>query len=303
MRNAFFILLLLLVLPIKVKIAYCAEKYYNYGIEAAPQHENAPLSILGFAMHCASTGDFYRAYAELERLEGYYPGFVNESAMLVSKSYFLFNEMRYVELDAIYSSFPTARALWVFKSDMYFLSGDYNKMNDILNSAHSGEPFYNELLFKRRLLVGIMLESDSLLESLEELHKNEYGAYMELVSASKMLLAEKKSGALALACGIFPGGGYAYAGNFPTGFVAFSVIALSAVLTYTAYVTDNHLTAFFIGTVGTLFYGGSILGGYLEAARFNKEVREETAHNLLYRMSLLDDHKRIYERDGIGGIK
>ena len=300
LRNAFFIFSLLLILPLKAKIVYCAKNYNN---EVIPQHENAPLSILGFTKYCASTGDFYRAYSELERLEGYYPGFIGESVMLVSKSYFLFNGARYTELDAIYLSFPSARALWVFESDRYFLSGDYGKMNDILDLARSDEPFYNEFLFKRRLLAGIMLEREAALESLEKLYSNEYRAYRELVTASKMLLAEKKSGALALICGILPGGGYAYADNFPTGIVAFTLITLSGVLTYAAYATDNHLTAFFIGTVGALFYGGSILGGYLAAARFNKELKEETAHNLLYRMSLLDDHKKIYERDGIGGIE
>ena len=300
MRYVFFILLLLFVLPIKAEIVCRAE---NYKDEAAPQYENAPLSILGFARYCASRGDFYRAYAELERLEGYYPGFVSGAAILVSKSYFLFNGTRYAELDKIYSSFPDAKGLWVFESDRYFASGDYGKMNDILSSAHSNEPFYDELLLKRRLLAAIMLEGEAPLKSLEAMYNDEYSAYKELADTSMTLLEEKKSGAVALLCGIFPGGGYAYAGNFPTGIVAFTLIALSGALTYAAYVTDNHLTAFFIGTVGTLFYGGSILGGCLSAVKFNKELREEVAHNLSYRMSLLDDHKKIYERDGIGGIK
>jgi len=300
LRGAFFIFLLAFVLPTKAETIYRAG---NYSDDIIRQHENAPLSILGFTRHCASVGDFYRAYAELERLEGYYPGFVSEPAVLVSKSYFLFNGMRYIELDAIYSSFPNAKGLWVFESDRYFLSGDYAKMNDILSSAHSNEAFYNEFLFKRRALADIMLENEAPLKALETLYGDEYSAYMELATAYKMTLAEKKSPATAIICGIFPGGGYAYAGNFPTGVVAFTLIALSGALTCAAYATDNHLTAFFIGTVGVLFYGGSILGGYLSAARFNKELREETAHNLLYRMSLLDDHKKIYERDGIGGIR
>jgi len=302
LRGAVFIFLLLFALPTKAKTIYHAENY-KYKDEVIRQYENTPPSILGFAKHCASMGDFYRAYAELERLEGYYPGFVSESAMLVSKSYFLFSGARYDELSTVYSSFPNAKGLWVFESDRYFLSGDYGKMNDVLSLAYSDEPFYNGLLFKRRLLANIMLGEEAPLKSLEALYNDEYSAYRELVVFSNTLLAEKKSLPLSLICGIFPGGGYAYAGNFPTGVVAFTLIVLTGVLTYAAYTTDNHLTAFFIGTVGTLFYGGSILGGYLSAAKFNRELREEVAHNSSYRMSLLDDHKEIYGKDGIGGIE
>ncbi|MDR3237506.1 MAG: hypothetical protein LBT84_03295 [Spirochaetia bacterium] len=285
-------------------------------------YELAPRSILGFAKHLAGEGDFYRALSELDRLNGYYPNFLPEQRYIISKSFFLFSGGRYEDVQKTWalptgcrsaeraqdvqktrSGFPGTPGLWVFAADTYLASADYSKMDTLLRGVDTDDVLYKNILLKRRILASVVLEDRNALAVLEQLYSGEYSAYRELAAASSAMLAEKKSPALAALCGIFPGAGYAYAGNFYTGVVAFIVAAVSGALSYAAYANNSKLTAFFIGTIGTFFYGGSILGGYLSAKKFNRSLTEETAYGMARGMSFTEDYENIYNRDGIGGMK
>lgn len=283
--------------------------YFAAGIHVQSQplnyvpEELSASNILGFAKSRAAAGDFYRAAVELDRLKGYYPNYLTDDLFLVSKYYYLFNGAQYSTLLFDYNSRGRLfRQLDIFAADSLFAGGEYYAMDKLLENNYADSSFpYHEMVFKRCLLAGLFTENEERLASLEKLYAVEYSAYKELIDSTAADLSKRKKPFLAAALGLFPGGGYAYAGNVNTGLVALVVVSLSGILSYTAYNNGSKLPAFFLGTVGTLFYGGSIIGGYLSAIKFNRALREDVARNCSQALSIPQDRETLYMKYGIGG--
>ena len=286
--------------------------FYTAGIciQAQSLSKNVPeelsaYNILRFAKSRAAAGDYYRAATELERLKAYYPAYLAVDRYSVSMYYYLFNGAQYLTLltDYQFQEKPSAE-LSVFAFDSMFHNGEYHFMGELLaDQTSSNVPSaIGNMLFKRHMLTAILTGNQDALNVLEEKYANEYSAYKDLVAFSNKCLDERKSPIAAIALGIFPGGGYIYADNFPTGFAALVVVSLCTVLSYAAYTNDSKLPAFFIGTVGVLFYGGSIAGGYLSTIKYNNVLKERMASELSQRLALPQDRDFLYREYGIGGV-
>ena len=261
-------------------------------------------SILGFTRYCVNRGEFYRASSELDRLNSLYPGFISPHVYSVSRNYFFFRGEQYdtvkKELSVSYS--PTS-SLNIFNVDAFFITGDYSGMNSLVSGIPLTTGPYFEMLFKRRVLAGIMLDDSEAIDSLERMYSGEFSRYHELVEFAAAEREREKSPALAVMLGVVPGMGYVYAGNTATGIVALTVVALTGVLACAAAANDCMATSVFLCTISSLFYGGSIMGGYLTAMRFNREVRQSVMQECIYRTALLRDHETIYNKEGLGSLK
>lgn len=260
--------------------------------------ELSAANILGFARACESEGDYYRAYTELGRLQAYYPTFADRQTILVSQNYYLFKGGRFAALAAA----PAASAeTGIFAADSLFALRDYTGLNRLLAAPEFAQN--TEMIFKRKFLANLGMQNYDGLANLETLYAGDYSGYRELLSYAKQRRSEEKSPALAVALGIFPGGGYMYAGKGYTGITALVIISLSGALTWAAYGSGNKMIAIFIGAAGTFLYGGSILGGYMETVKRNKAIENDLMENCGERLRLSQDLEALHKEQGIGKLK
>jgi hypothetical protein len=259
-------------------------------------------SILDFTKYCVDHNEYFRASAELDRLASYYPDFLSPAALALSRQYILFRGRQYWditrELPADEDMHPSAR---IFGADAFFMMNDFTSMKLLLDKIPSS-PYYSDMTAKRKLLADIMLEGSASLRSLERLYGSDFSAYRELAIYAVNMSSMKRIPSLALAAGAIPGMGYIYSGNASTGLVAMGLILVSSALTYLAWDSGNRGAAVFLGSITGFFYGGSILGGYMAANRYNRDLRESLKQDLIYRSSILKDQDEIYRKEGIGGL-
>lgn len=258
-------------------------------------------NILGFAGACAEAGDYYRAYWELDRLVSYYPGKLDENTVIISKCWFLFMGKRYDVLKELAGLRSFGPSEGIFFADGFFASKDYTGMSALI--SHQTFDIDSDIVRKRKFLAALGLQDYDGLTELEKLYGENYSAYRDLSEYAGERFSHKKSPFLAAALGLFPGGGYFYSGSKFTGLAAFAVVSLSGVLSWAAFVTGNKLTAVSICVIGTLFYGGSILGGYMEAVKYNRALKTSVMRDCADRLDIIGDLKKIYDEEGIGRLR
>ncbi|MBP7585349.1 MAG: hypothetical protein KBA61_15010, partial [Spirochaetes bacterium] len=123
--------------------------------------------------------------------------------------------------------------------------------------------------------------------------------FQAMISWSQKRYDTMADPSLALFAGAVPGLGYAVAGNRPTGVVALIVVTVFSSLTVAAFRTDNAPLGIVLGSAATFFYGGSVLGGYLEAKKQNRLVLEGIREGIIDDAGLEDDRDRLFERYGL----
>ena len=99
--------------------------------------------------------------------------------------------------------------------------------------------------------------------------------YRELVNYSKKEYGNLKSPLAGGLLGLIPGMGYIYSEEMGTGITAFFVVAISATASYFAFTTNNKAIGIFVGAIGTFFYTGNVVGGYLAARRYNRRKMQK----------------------------
>lgn len=259
-------------------------------------------SILDFTRYCVDHNEYFRASAELDRLASYYPDFLSPAVCALSRQYILFRGGQYGdiirELPADEDMHPSAR---IFGADAFFMKNDFASMKLLLEKIPSSL-YYSDMTAKRRLLAHIMMDGSDSPGSLERLYASDFSAYRELAEYAGRVNSTRRSPCLALAAGAIPGMGYIYSGNTSTGLVAMGVILVSGALTCLAWDSGNRGPAVFLGSITAFFYGGSVLGGYMAANRYNRDLRESLKQDLIYRSSMLKDQDEIYRKEGIGGL-
>lgn len=111
---------------------------------------------------------------------------------------------------------------------------------------------------------------------------------------------DQKKSSLALLTGIIPGGGYFYGGKRETGLLAAVVISVFSSVAYISYRNENKYIAISSGTIASLFYGGSILGGYMQTNKYNKNLKKQLLYRISYTYNYEKDKQYIYNNYGIG---
>ena len=99
--------------------------------------------------------------------------------------------------------------------------------------------------------------------------------------------------------GIIPGMGFVYAGERGTGLVSMLVILTGSAVTYTSYRDGWDSMALISGAITFFFYGGSILGGYMQSARYNDTLMQAFDMRLNRELMPERDLEEIYIKFGL----
>jgi hypothetical protein len=269
-------------------------------------------NILGFAKYLISRNEYYRAFVELRRLDSYYPGFVKKDSISTTEFFLLFKGNRYSDIKSLTlkEASPDTKAIHLlFRTDAAFEENDFVNANAFSGTGRIAgiNKDIDLFLYKRTILSYLLLnkidDARSLIENrkrdVARLNSTELG---ELLQLSESCFAALKKPYNAMAFGIIPGMGYVYADKTATGIVAFLLISALSALTYYSFKTDNKPVGIFAGTAATFFYGGSIIGGYLSAKKYNDSAINDLKYSLSRKMYLAEDREEIYNNYGIGSI-
>jgi len=266
-------------------------------------------AVLGFTRHLIAKKEYYRAHAELMRLRSYYPGTIPTERVYATGLFLLFYGGRYDELNRM--SPPgdhTSRCVdAIFKSDSRLASGEYEKALILAGEgrrmpcAMDLAPLLGKRAFASALLAGSFESAERMAEGLPVPPGEFEGSrYARLLASARRDHSMYKDPVCAAALGLVPGLGYVYAGNTPTGIIAFLAFSALGALAAGSFLTDNKPLAFFFGLGATLVYGGSALGGCREALRYNEAYSRERRERLSRELDFDADRQMILREYGIG---
>ena len=75
---------------------------------------------------------------------------------------------------------------------------------------------------------------------------------------------------------------------------------MNAAISYYAFNTGNDSIGLFVGAIGTFFYAGNILGGYMAAKRYNNVSLRNMHERAVDEMLFEDDRAELFQKYGIG---
>ncbi len=267
------------------------------------QREYSADNIKGFARYLVEKKEYYRANLEIDRLESYYPGYLTPLEYHTTRNYLLFSGEQYRSVTS-YSytgnDKRTRLTLSLFRFDSYMKLTDYDGAGKILDSLESDNPF-DEIFLKRRFYLSVMTgKLDRPLSGKKEREQFDFSAYNELQRYAVKTTENMKSPVSALFWGVVPGMGYIYSGERNTGMVALITIALNAAISYYAFSRGSESIGIFVGIIGTFFYTGSIMGGYMAANKYNRNMTDHLNRRLSRDLQLKGDLEELYNTQGIG---
>jgi len=258
-----------------------------------------PENILSFTEYLVEKGEYYRAAAELKRLESFYPGYLPSDKIRITGLYLEYKSGRFNEVISSgleYDGCPS----YIFMIDSYIGLRDYQAGSAFLEKTACGcdDEFFSDMFARRKVYLSLV--TDNATDPLTGGTMSALAGYGELAAYSRGLHDEKCSPVLAGLLGIVPGLGYAYAGDPSTGAVAFTVIGICGAVSYASFENGVNPLGIIAGAVGFFFYGGNIMGGYLQAQRYNKAIMDRLDARLVNELAMDRDADRIYLRFGIG---
>jgi TM2 domain-containing membrane protein YozV len=247
---------------------------------AAPLYNDfTPKKISSFTCSLIQDGEYYRAYVELLRLNSFYPSYISDGTSSITASYLFYKSKKYDDI----------------------LKLDFNEIDE--NIVVPFSMFRIDSLFK-------LNRKDEAAAELSKLNKldssKKYSSYIHKREVYLAALMEPKGydekmkkpfvGALA---GIIPGMGYLYAGEKGTALVSIIIIGTGSAVTYASYKNGLSALSVITGTITFFFYGGSVVGGYMQCKK-NNEYLAQMLETKLQRELMLDrDLDEVYFRFGL----
>lgn len=272
-------------------ICLCIILFYNKDRLFAQNQEFSKFNIMSFANHLYENGEYDRVIYELERSEYLYgenlkAGITADLCRIQLKE----RNDEYWKSKNDNNAVSKLFILMYYNNQFvaYDKNTNFNSSDDRLRQIYAEQLVYN-YSFSNKLNLAKDTIDDYNLPNSNEL-------FLIIESYENNL----KTPVTAAMAGIIPGGGYYYSQNPKTAVVAFMVVAIFTGFSYYSYQQDNYYFAVSSGTIGALFYGGSILGGYLESKRYNRSIKNDMLYNLNYAFDIGSDYDYIYKNYGIG---
>ena len=247
---------------------------------AAPLYDDfTPKKISSFACSLIQDGEYYRAYVELLRLNSFYPSYISGATFDITASYLFYKSKKYNDI----------------------LNFDFNEMNE--NMIVPLSIFRIDSLFK-------LNKKDEAAAEISKLNNldasRQYTAYLskrEKYLAASMKFQDydenMKKPFVGLIAGIIPGMGYLYAGEKGTALVSIIIIGTGSAVTYASYKNGLSALSIITGTITFFFYGGSVVGGYMQCKK-NNEYLANMLETKLQRELMLDrDLDEVYLKFGL----
>lgn len=257
--------------------------------------EYSKTNILKFCDYLVKKQEFYRASVELQRYKNYYNYDLITKQVIITETLLNYYNLN---LYSEYNKNPDRNWMNIEKvvlCDDFINRKLYYKIESLINSDEfENTTGLEKSLLEKRLLIYNIIVGRNVYKISNKFYKYE----------SKKLdyLDKQKSPFLGLLSGVVPGMGYYYADQKATGIVAFVLIAALSTVSYYAYKTENKTISIFCGSISGLFYGGSIIGGYLQTKKYNEILENDLIRVLGEELNLKKDREDIYKKFGIGNL-
>jgi hypothetical protein len=269
---------------------------------AAPLNDDfTPKKISSFACSLIQEGEYYRAYVELLRLNSFYPSYITGDqwqpplhSFDITASYLFYKSKKYndiLEFDFHETDENIVVPLSIFRIDSLF---KLNRKDEAYTELSKLNKFkiakeYAAYLYKREVYLSALMNLQSYDETREE-----FVHYKGLLEYSDNVHENMKKPFVGALAGIIPGMGYLYAGEKGTALVSIIIIGTGSAVTYASYKNSLSALSIITGSITFFFYGGSILGGYMQCKK-NNEYIERMLETKLQRELMLDrDLDEIY---------
>lgn len=285
----------LIILTLSLLILF--QSTYSYARESV-KNAYSREALLGFTRKLIADKDYYRAAMELQRLNSYFPDAISSLKYSVSYNYLLFMGKQYDELTALQCA---DNACQLYRFDSCIMKREYKVARELLTKWEiTLDKEFKGFYLKRTIFLSLM--DDDSRDTVSSIMADRAGIkdFKNILKTTMVMKEEEKSPALAFALGVIPGAGYIYSGRSGTGFVSMIVITIQTVLTVFAFRTGNYAIGYITGTIGAFFYGGSVLGGYLETVKYNESLHTRVHDYLQAELQLNRDRETVFRRMGIG---
>ena len=263
---------------------------------AAPLYDDfTPKKISSFACSLIQDGEYYRAYVELLRLNSFYPSYISARTFDITASYLFYKSKRYNDVLEFDFNETDTMPFSIFKIDSLLklnrkdeAAAELSKLNEI-----SGSREYGAYLNKRKVFLSALMNNGY------DEKNEEFFRYNTLFQYSNSVHENMKKPFLGALAGLIPGMGYLYAGESGTALVSLIIIGTGSAVTYASYKNGLSALSVITGTITFFFYGGSIVGGYMQCKK-NNEYLTQMLETRLERELMLDrDLDEVYLKFGL----
>lgn len=258
-----------------------------------------PEKISSFTCALIEEGEFYRAYAELLRLNSYYPSFVSPSVYEITSNYLFYKSRNYnhiIEFDFTKTADDVFIPVSLFRIDSLIKLNrrDEAKAELMELQARGDSKNYSDYLGKRYFYLEILKNTNR-----DNNFKNNYPGFNELFEFSESIYESRKNPYIGALAGVIPGMGYVYAGEKGTGIVSMIVIGAGSAVSYASYRNGVDSLAAISGVITFFFYGGSIAGGYMQSVKYNDRLMDTLEARLNSELMPERDLEEIYFKFGL----
>ncbi len=273
-----------------------------YSDEVYPLSDDfTPEKISSFTCSLVKTGDYYRAYVELLRLNSYYPAFLKTSVYSVTSNYLFYKSKNYsdlLKLDSAKKEDDIFIPVSLFQVDSLIKLNRKEEAGSLLTELYgrADSLTYSDYLIKRSIYLSLVKDKNN---NRDGKFKSQFPGYEELSDYSESVYESRKNPYLGALAGIFPGGGYIYAGEKGTGIVSMIVIGAGSAVSYGAYRSSFDSLAVISGVITFFFYGGSIAGGYMQSVKYNDRLMDTLEVRLEKELMPERDLDEIYLKFGL----
>jgi hypothetical protein len=272
-----------------------------YADEVYPLSDDfTPEKISSFTCSLIGSGEYYRAYVELLRLNSYYPAFIKTSVYSVTSNYLFYKSKNYndlLELDLTKKGNDFFIPVSLFRVDSLIKVNRKEEAVSVLRELYGRDDSltYYDYLIKRSVYLSLLSGNNKKDDEL----KNLFSGYDELYNYSESVYQSRKSPYFGALAGLIPGMGYIYAGEKGTGIVSMIVIGAGSAISYGAYRSSFDSLAAISGVITFFFYGGSIAGGYMQSVKYNDRLIDTLEMRLNRELMPERDLEEIYFKFGL----
>ena len=276
--------------------------------DSAPLHDDfTPKKISSFTCSLIQNGEYYRAYVELLRLNSFYPSYISDLGFDITASYLFYKSKKYndiLEFDFNGIDENMVVPFSIFRIDSLFKLNRNDEAGVELSKLDEtpGSKEYGNYLYKRKVYISALMNKgydENMINKYYDINSEELLHYRELFEYSGSVHENMKKPLYGALAGIIPGMGYLYAGEKGTALVSIIMIGTGSAVTYASY--KNGMGAFSVitGAITFFFYGGSIVGGYMQCKKNNEYLMYMLETRLERELMLERDLNEVYLKFGL----
>lgn len=275
-------------------------------INVFASEEYSPEALLGFVKHLYKNQEYYRALVEFDRLTTYWPTFFPSTNASIVRLHLLFKGKQFdaILTEPIGSEDPYRCAAMIYRYDALLQKENIFNLQFLTKPKTECEDFFRPFFWKRDFLYAVITKDEKKAHELltETFFPNELlgekELFVNIFKKAEQQREAKTNPYVALFSGVIPGLGYYVGGNRATGIAACAVVSIFSALTVAAFKTNNEQIGIMFGMATFFFYGGSILGGYLQTKRNNVQLEKMLQQSVIEDAELEQDREHLFNKYG-----